>query len=79
MAYYGSLYNRDRKGTPIRGGDTVEIYDEAIPGRDPELVGRGRVAGFDNRKASDGYTVLVKLEPDEYRASYRPEELKVVL
>ena len=72
--YYGPLYNRYGGGRTIAKGDHVEVLEDNY--RDVEVLYVGTVVAFDNRRASDGYTVLVRRDDDQTEVWTRPDELK---
>jgi hypothetical protein len=77
MAYYPASYNRLTDGTPISKGMAVQVVE--IDYTDPTealVLHEGTVVGFDNRRSSEAYTVLIQT-PDGV-LSARPDELRVV-
>lgn len=77
MAYYPATYNRLTDGTPITRGMAVEVIErDVIDYEDVTVLHAGTVERLDNRKSSDGYTVLIRTA--DGLLSARPDELRKV-
>jgi hypothetical protein len=75
-AYYPATYNRLADGTPITKGLAVQVVDvDYIDPTATTVLHTGTVVGFDNRKAAEGYTVLIATADGTMSA--RPDELRV--
>jgi hypothetical protein len=78
MAYYPPTYNRLTDGTSITRGMAVEVVErdtwyDADRGS-VTVLHAGTVQRFDNRKSSEGYTVVIRTANGMMSA--RPDELR---
>jgi hypothetical protein len=83
MSYYGAAYNSYGRDRPIRIGDRVEVVERGMARGDIDVLYTGTVEGLDNRKATGGYTVMVR--PDDvpglgrhHAIAARPDELRQI-